>query len=200
MATAMALVVVFLLAASVGLSEGAVYKVGDSAGWTLLGNPNYTAWALSKNFQVGDTIVFEYNKEYHNVVEVKKHDYDCCSEKSPIVTYATGNDSITLKTKGHHYFLCGIPGHCTAGQKVDIKVSSCAAPATSPAPSPPSISPATPPSSGGGGGGGGAGGGVSTPGAAPGASTGTRAVPGGIALLLAVFSCAAIYGGLVWHY
>lgn len=52
----MALVVVFLLAASVGLSEGAVYKVGDSAGWTLLGNPNYTAWALSKNFQVGDTI------------------------------------------------------------------------------------------------------------------------------------------------
>lgn len=56
MATAMALVVVFLLAASVGLSEGAVYKVGDSAGWTLLGNPNYTAWALSKNFQVGDTI------------------------------------------------------------------------------------------------------------------------------------------------
>ncbi|RWW88707.1 hypothetical protein BHE74_00002400 [Ensete ventricosum] len=184
MATAMALVVVFLLASGVGLSEGAVYKVGDSAGWTLLGNPNYTAWALSKNFQVGDTIG---------------------DEKSPIATYATGNDSITLKTKGHHYFLCGIPGHCTAGQKVDIKVSSCAAPTTSPAPSPSSASPATPPSSGGGGGGGGggsggSGGGVSTPGAAPGASAGTRAVPGGIALRLAVLSFTAMYGGLVWHY
>lgn len=55
-ATAMAWVLAFLLAAGVGLSEGAVYKVGDAAGWTIMGSPNYTAWALSKKFEVGDTI------------------------------------------------------------------------------------------------------------------------------------------------
>ncbi|CAL9777073.1 unnamed protein product [Musa acuminata subsp. burmannicoides] len=68
MAMAAALVV-FLLAAGVGRSESAVYKVGDAVGWTILGSPNYTAWSLSKNFKMGDTIVFDYSKNIHNVLE-----------------------------------------------------------------------------------------------------------------------------------
>ncbi|KAL8100223.1 hypothetical protein AgCh_032466 [Apium graveolens] len=32
------------------------------------------------------------------------------------------NDSITITKHGHHFFLCGVPGHCQAGQKVDINV------------------------------------------------------------------------------
>ncbi|THU69925.1 hypothetical protein C4D60_Mb08t19550 [Musa balbisiana] len=68
MAMAAALVV-FLLASGVGRSESAVFKVGDAVGWTILGSPNYTAWSLSKNFKMGDTIVFEYSKNIHNVLE-----------------------------------------------------------------------------------------------------------------------------------
>ncbi|RWW61879.1 hypothetical protein BHE74_00031037 [Ensete ventricosum] len=229
MATAMALVLAFLLCAGVGLSEGAVHKVGDAAGWTIMGSPNYTAWVLSKKFEVGDTIgesssffllpakwidvllivgqemflgsinlqeaitfelkcscvllaVFEYNKSFHNVLEVSKADYRSCNAASPVATFATGNDSITIKTTGHHYFICGIPGHCSGGQKVDIKVAKSAfsaAPSTSPAASP-STSPAasTP---------GGGSGGISTPAAAPGANSGPRALPGLIALALSVF-------------
>lgn len=48
--------VALLLVAGAGPAEGAVYKVGDSAGWTIMGSPNYTAWASSKTFHVGDTI------------------------------------------------------------------------------------------------------------------------------------------------
>ncbi|RRT35072.1 hypothetical protein B296_00053903 [Ensete ventricosum] len=207
MATAMALVLAFLLCAGVGLSEGAVHKVGDAAGWTIMGSPNYTAWVLSKKFEVGDTIemflgsinlqeaitfelkcscvllaVFEYNKSFHNVLEVSKADYRSCNAASPVATFATGNDSITIKTTGHHYFICGIPGHCSGGQKVDIKVAKSAfsaAPSTSPAASP-STSPAasTP---------GGGSGGISTPAAAPGANSGPRALPGLITLALSVF-------------
>ncbi|RWW13123.1 hypothetical protein GW17_00023178 [Ensete ventricosum] len=207
MATAMALVLAFLLCAGVGLSEGAVHKVGDAAGWTIMGSPNYTAWVLSKKFEVGDTIemflgsinlqeaitfelkcscvllaVFEYNKSFHNVLEVSKADYRSCNAASPVATFATGNDSFTIKTTGHHYFICGIPGHCSGGQKVDIKVAKSAfsaAPSTSPAASP-STSPAasTP---------GGGSGGISTPAAAPGANSGPRALPGLIALALSVF-------------
>ncbi|MED6115968.1 hypothetical protein PIB30_095769 [Stylosanthes scabra] len=33
-------------------SHGAVYKVGDSAGWTIIGNVDYKAWASPKNFHV----------------------------------------------------------------------------------------------------------------------------------------------------
>lgn len=48
--------------------------------------------------------------------------YRSCNASVPLETFSTGNDSYTIKTKGHHFFLCGVPGHCQAGQKVDINV------------------------------------------------------------------------------
>lgn len=39
-----------------GCCQAAIYKVGDSAGWALIGNVDYNAWASSKTFQVGDTL------------------------------------------------------------------------------------------------------------------------------------------------
>lgn len=48
--------------------------------------------------------------------------YRACNASVPLETFSTGNDSYTVKTKGHHFFLCGVPGHCQAGQKVDINV------------------------------------------------------------------------------
>lgn len=48
--------------------------------------------------------------------------YQSCNASVPLDSYATGNDTITITTKGHHFFICGIPGHCQAGQKVDINV------------------------------------------------------------------------------
>ena len=83
--------------------------------------------------------VFTYNKQFHNVLAVSKADYKNCNASKPTATWSTGNDSVVLNTTGHHYFLCGFPGHCAAGQKVDIRVaSSSAAPSESPsaAPSP----------------------------------------------------------------
>ncbi|KAL6657755.1 hypothetical protein ACP70R_005535 [Stipagrostis hirtigluma subsp. patula] len=121
-----------------GVAAAAVYEVGDKTGWTVMGNPDYVAWASSKKFHVGDTVVFTYNKQFHNVLAVSKADYKNCDATKPTATWSTGNDSVVLKTAGHHYFLCGFPGHCAAGQKVDIRVasSSSAAPSESPATAP----------------------------------------------------------------
>lgn len=53
---------VAIAAMEVSFSYGAVYKVGDSAGWTTLGNINYKKWSATKNFQVGDIIsMFHYH-------------------------------------------------------------------------------------------------------------------------------------------
>ncbi|KAI3788751.1 hypothetical protein L2E82_01525 [Cichorium intybus] len=103
-------------------TSGALYTVGDSAGWTTIGNVNYKQWAATKTFQFGDTIVFTYNKQFHNVMQVKHADYRTCNVSDPIATHSTGNDSIVIKTYGHHYYLCAVPGHCQAGQKLDINV------------------------------------------------------------------------------
>ena len=65
--------------------------------------------------------------------------YRACNVSAPLATYTTGNDSINITTKGHHYFFCGVPGHCQAGQKVDINVLRTSE--TSPTPAPSGLTP-----------------------------------------------------------
>ncbi|KAK2648306.1 hypothetical protein Ddye_015795 [Dipteronia dyeriana] len=84
---------------------------------------DYDKWASTKNFHSGDVIVFEYNNEYHNVKQVTREDFQSCNAGSPIAVYSSDSDSISLKWTGHYYFLCGYPGHCQAGQKVDVLVT-----------------------------------------------------------------------------
>ncbi|TVU44496.1 hypothetical protein EJB05_03939, partial [Eragrostis curvula] len=133
-------------------SSAVLYKVGDTNGWTILGNVNYSDWAGKKTFHVGDTIgksfthkhgffaaglgvkrKFQYPKGIHNVLEVKKADYDSCTNSTPIATHTSGDDKIVIKSPGHRFFICGVPGHCAAGQKVNIRVLK---PRSSDAPSP----------------------------------------------------------------
>ncbi|KMS95392.1 hypothetical protein BVRB_008710 [Beta vulgaris subsp. vulgaris] len=103
-------------------ANAAVYKVGDSAGWTTIGNVDYKKWAATKTFSLSDVIVFQYNPQFHNVMQVNHAAYKECNASSPIATHTTGNDTITVTRHGHYFFLCGVPGHCQAGQKVDIHV------------------------------------------------------------------------------
>ncbi|PSS14617.1 Mavicyanin like [Actinidia chinensis var. chinensis] len=119
-----------------GVSMGAVYKVGDSVGWTNAGHVDYKGWAASKTFHVGDIIVFEYNNQFHNVIRVTHKNFNSCNTTAAYATLNSGNDSFHIPRNGHYYFICGLPSHCQAGQRVDIRVP------TTPSPCPP------PPSSG----------------------------------------------------
>ncbi|CAH8282292.1 unnamed protein product [Eruca vesicaria subsp. sativa] len=101
--------------------EGTVHKVGDSSGWTMMG-VDYQAWASSRTFQVGDSLVFEYNNELHDVTEVTPHDFELCDQSNPLARYQTGSDTVTLTKPGFQHFICGVPGHCDIGQKLDILV------------------------------------------------------------------------------
>ncbi|CAL1396802.1 unnamed protein product [Linum trigynum] len=123
-----------LSVAAVIHAHGAVHKVGDSAGWTTIGSPDYKQWAVTKTFELGDVIRFEYNPQFHNVMRVTHAMYRACNATAPLATYTTGNDSISITTRGHHYFICGVNGHCQSGQRVDINVlPTTATPSSSPA-------------------------------------------------------------------
>lgn len=76
--------------------------------------------------------VFEYNAKFHNVMRVTHAMYKTCNASSPIATFTTGKDSINITNHGHHFFFCGVPGHCQAGQKVDINVLKVSAEAPTP--------------------------------------------------------------------
>ncbi|SPT20727.1 unnamed protein product [Triticum aestivum] len=132
-------------------ASAAIYNVGEPGGaWDL--STNYGTWASSRNFQTSDQIVFKYSPQAHDVLEVSKADYDSCSTASPVTTFNSENDVVSLTATGTRYFICGFPGHCAGGMKVKINVmpgssSSSPAPACSPsasnAPPPTHVSAAT---------------------------------------------------------
>ncbi|CAN6996876.1 unnamed protein product [Brassica rapa subsp. trilocularis] len=127
---------------------GTVHNVGDSKGWTMMG-VDYEAWASSRTFQVGDSLIFVYNKDYHDVNEVTPNNFQLCEPSNPLERYETGSDTVTLTNPGVHNFICGVPGHCDIGQKLQIVVlpaslGPVAAPVPRPVRSPSSFSSLSP--------------------------------------------------------
>lgn len=68
--------------------------------------------------------VFQYNAQYHKVLQVNREDYNSCSAKSAVATYETGNDSINFASAGDYYYISSLPAQCDAGQRLHIKVGS----------------------------------------------------------------------------
>ncbi|CAK7341491.1 unnamed protein product [Dovyalis caffra] len=116
------------------LAVATEHIVGDDKGWTV--NFNYTAWASGKVFQVGDTLVFNYQPP-HNLFKVDGDGFkNCVPSGEPTIS---GHDIITLKSPGKKWYICGIGNHCSElGQKLVINVVGSEAPAPTPA------APATP--------------------------------------------------------
>ncbi|VAI88157.1 unnamed protein product [Triticum turgidum subsp. durum] len=46
------------------------------------------------------------------------------SSSSPVATFPSGNGVIPLAAVGTRYFICGVPGHCAGGMKVQVNVQS----------------------------------------------------------------------------
>ncbi|KAM3411447.1 hypothetical protein ACQJBY_003234 [Aegilops geniculata] len=119
------LMLITMAMAMLGMVLGASHTVGAPAGsWDL--QTNYSLWASGTRFTTGDELQFQYYTTVHNVVEVRKAGYDSCNSSSPIATFLTGNDVVPLAAIGTRYFICGVPGHCIAGMKVQVNVKSTA--------------------------------------------------------------------------
>ncbi|XP_044510710.1 blue copper protein-like [Mangifera indica] len=101
-------------------SLATVYTVGDSSGWTI--GSDYSTWTSGKTFTVGDSIVFNYGSG-HTVDEVSASDYNTCTTGNALTTDSSGATTITLKTAGAHYFICGVTGHCGNGMKLAVTVT-----------------------------------------------------------------------------
>ncbi|KAG7573179.1 Phytocyanin domain [Arabidopsis suecica] len=120
--TIMGLLIVALSLFSV-VRATSIYEVGDSNGWTTtVGVDYYKTWSSSKTFYVGDVLIFQYNKTFHNLMEVSFQDFESCNPNSPLTTYQSQYEPVILNRTGHYYFICGVPGHCESGQKLDVLV------------------------------------------------------------------------------
>ncbi|BAF20609.1 hypothetical protein OsI_24587 [Oryza sativa Indica Group] len=141
-----ALLAVVAVAALAQVAAAAVHPVGGNGAWDTTGN--YNAWSVSQKFSQGDSILFTYPSS-HDVVEVPKASYDACSPANALASYTGGSTTVKLDAPGKHYFICGVPGHCAAGMKLEVTVAAAtatkprhkkgAAPAAAPA-MPPAVS------------------------------------------------------------
>ncbi|KAL4562937.1 hypothetical protein LXL04_026968 [Taraxacum kok-saghyz] len=117
--------VVFYIVLILAIASPSVFAVqhivGDSSGWTNFGD--YTTWASSKTFNVGDTLLFNYGGS-HAVSVVSKSDYDNCVTSNAINSYSDGTTTINLAQPGPMYFACPSFGHCSSGMKLAINVVS----------------------------------------------------------------------------
>ncbi|KAE8800306.1 Mavicyanin [Hordeum vulgare] len=117
-----ALILITVSMAMIGTAFGTSHTVGAPGGsWDL--QTNYSQWASRIRFTTGDELQFLYPATVHNVVEVSKAGYDTCNGSRPITTFPTG-DVVPLAATGTRYFICGVPGHCIAGMKVQVDVKS----------------------------------------------------------------------------
>ncbi|CAI0476683.1 unnamed protein product [Linum tenue] len=107
------------------------YVVGDGEGWTK--GFDYSAWTAGKQFFVGDSLVFNYSQGRHNVFKVNGTEFKQCLKPLVGSPFTTGKDEIELETAGRKWYICGVSGHCSAGQKLFINVlEGSAAPAPTP--------------------------------------------------------------------
>ncbi|KAJ7514359.1 hypothetical protein O6H91_23G040700 [Diphasiastrum complanatum] len=118
----------------------ATYTVGGTPGWNLK-VVNYTNWAAQNTFKVGDTLVFKYTSGLHTVLQVSEANYKACNLTAPLQSYQSGSDTVALTDATTHYFICGIPTHCSLGMAVAIAVSGGTTPSGAPSPAP-TLSPA----------------------------------------------------------
>ncbi|XP_009763449.1 cucumber peeling cupredoxin-like [Nicotiana tabacum] len=121
-----------------------VHVVGDNIGWTIPNNgaAAYTNWAAGKTFRIGDTLVFNFMTDSHDVLQVPKTSFDGCNSQNAIGNPIMGGPAnVTLDSAGDHYYICTFGRHCQNGQKLAITVSSTGTPGANP---PTRSSPITP--------------------------------------------------------
>ena len=69
----------------------------------------------------GDTVTFKWSGTAHNVEKVRKDVYNSCDGITK-TEGSSGPFTFKAKKEGTFYFVCGVEGHCEAGQKAKIEV------------------------------------------------------------------------------
>ncbi|KAG2250343.1 hypothetical protein Bca52824_080479 [Brassica carinata] len=100
------------------------YKVGDSNEWRVPEESDfYSKWSEEKQFHVGDNLLFYYNDQVDDVLEINSDiEFKSCDTASPVDVHNAGQDLIRLMKPGVRYFITSKTGHCEAGLKLRVVV------------------------------------------------------------------------------
>ncbi|XP_044468833.1 lamin-like protein [Mangifera indica] len=97
-----------------------LHRVGDKMGWAP--NVNFSEWSSRERFFTGDWLLFNFDKNMYNVLEVNKTSYNGCNDQNFITNITKGGrDVYQLQEPRPYYFLSG-RGFCWGGMKLAVMV------------------------------------------------------------------------------
>ncbi|XP_027345871.1 early nodulin-like protein 3 [Abrus precatorius] len=107
--------------------KGASYDfiVGGQKGWSVPSDSNFNPfnqWAEKSRFQIGDSLVFNYQSGQDSVLYVKSEDYASCNTGSPYAKYSDGHTVFKLNQSGPHFFISGNKDNCQKNEKLTVIV------------------------------------------------------------------------------
>ncbi|KAF7148228.1 hypothetical protein RHSIM_Rhsim03G0037700 [Rhododendron simsii] len=113
------------------------HTVGGLKGWTI--NVNYAEWASREQFMVGDTLLFVYDANHYNVLEVGQTGYDSCNEKNLLMNVTDGEDGVFRLFEAKSYYFISSSALCLEGDlRLAIHVQGTSVTTPPPRPPPPS--------------------------------------------------------------
>ncbi|CAJ2660019.1 unnamed protein product [Trifolium pratense] len=111
------------------MQKGDAYEfvVGGQNGWSVPSDPNanpYNQWAEKSRFQVGDSLVFNYQSGQDSIIQVNsQQDYENCNTDAPSSAKSSdGHTVIKLNKSGPHYFISGNKNNCLKNEKLLVIV------------------------------------------------------------------------------
>ncbi|KAK9161748.1 hypothetical protein Syun_008089 [Stephania yunnanensis] len=144
---AFAVIAPILLACSNHSNASRQYEVGGDLRWTIPpSNDYYNKWSSEQSFHAGDSLVFEFESEFHDVIQVSRSEYENCSAESPFQAFH-GPAIVPLDRQATVYcFICS--QHCVVGQKLCVITTAGALRSDNAHSSWPSMAPSLPPGDG----------------------------------------------------
>ncbi|KAL5741314.1 hypothetical protein ACOSP7_028046 [Xanthoceras sorbifolium] len=129
--TLIMIIIAIMMTLNIQCVSAKLHRVGGKSGWTS--NVNYIEWASQERFYVKDWLIFYFDKNMYNVLEVNKTNYENCRDQDFISNITRGGrDVFELLEARPYYFLSG-RGFCWGGMKFAISVTQAPPP---PAPAP----------------------------------------------------------------
>ncbi|KAK8464177.1 hypothetical protein PHAVU_011G139300 [Phaseolus vulgaris] len=109
------------------VQKGASYDfvVGGQKGWSVPNDPSFNPfnqWAEKSRFQIGDSLVFNYQSGQDSVLNVKSEDYASCNTDSPYAKFSDGHTVFKLNQSGPHFFISGSKDNCLKNEKLTVIV------------------------------------------------------------------------------
>ncbi|KAK1584521.1 hypothetical protein Q3G72_033707 [Acer saccharum] len=102
------------------------FLVGGKGNWgapTDNSTINYSQWAESKRFQIGDSLVFNYQSGQDSVLQVTREAYtNCSTTDTPMANFTDGHTVFTFNRSGAFYFISGNEDNCKNNEKLVVVV------------------------------------------------------------------------------